>query len=71
MSYKELDSDGDDGGMAPWGLSDGDDDADLKALKAAAPVAKKRKKAGTKGVGDTYGARECDRPAPRTAASCG
>ena len=59
MSYKELDSDGDDG-MAPWGLSEGDDDADLKALKAAAPLAKKRKKAGAKRVGDTYRARECE-----------
>jgi hypothetical protein len=59
VSYKELDSDGDDG-MAPWGLSEGDDDADLKALKAAAPLAKKRKKAGAKRVGDTYRARECE-----------
>ena len=63
VSYKELDSDGDEG-MAPWGLSDGDDvDADLKALKAlkaAAPLAKKRKKAGAKRVGDTYRARECE-----------
>ena len=65
VSYKELDSDGDDG-MAPWGLSDDDDDdADLKALKAAAPLAKKRKKAGRKAVGDTYGARESRAPACR------
>ncbi|GAA5958443.1 hypothetical protein JCM8115_002467 [Rhodotorula mucilaginosa] len=64
VSYKELDSDGDEG-MAPWGLSDGDDvDADLKALKAlkaAAPLAKKRKKAGAKSAGDTYGARRPQR----------
>ena len=69
VSYKDLDSDGDDG-MAPWGLSDGDDDADLKALKAAAPLAKKRKKAGTKSVGDTYGARESGGLVSSTAAIC-
>ena len=52
--------------MAPWGLSDGDDvDADLKALKAAAPLAKKRKKAGAKSAGDTYGARESCEPVCR------
>ncbi|GAA5958390.1 hypothetical protein JCM8115_002453 [Rhodotorula mucilaginosa] len=64
VSYKELDSDGDDG-MAPWGLSEGDDDADLKALKAAAPLAKKRKKAGAKRVGDTYRARRPQRKKPK------
>ena len=65
VSYKELDSDGD-SDPAPCGLSDHDDDdidADLKALKAAAPLAKKRKKAGTKRVGDMYGARESGGPA--------
>ena len=65
MSCKELDSDGD-GDTAPYGLNDYEDDdidADLKALKAAAPLAKKRKKAGTKRVGDMYGARESGGPA--------
>ena len=69
MSHKELDSHGDDG-MAPWGLSDDDDDADIKALKAAAPLAKKRKKAGTKGVGDTYGACESGGLVSSAAAIC-
>ncbi|GAA5985132.1 hypothetical protein JCM10908_002535 [Rhodotorula pacifica] len=63
VSYKELDSDSD---SALWNQSSDDDD--LKALKAAAPLTKKkgRKRAqgakkGTSGMGDTYGARRPQR----------
>ena len=62
VNYKELGSDSD-GGSAPWGLSDDDDDDDFDVLEAAVgPLTKNMKDAGTKCVGDTYGARESSGP---------
>lgn len=65
VNYKEVESD-EDGDAAQSYCSSDDDDADLKALMALAPILTNKKhknkgrKVGMKGVGDTYGTGGCE-----------